>query len=162
NFDSTWDKGSLIGLLLHASEKRGYEFLVRIPENRPNAPAGSALPTASSIAEARKSGGQLSLQIRRHGRLLRERLIRAEIVGGGPLQFEASLDRGRLTLRLNGMRELELQTWAVTGVEPSGETGVFGLYWPAGVGLERLRAFCQTKPINPSPLERGDVLYELD
>jgi tetratricopeptide (TPR) repeat protein len=38
---------------------------------------------------------------------------------------------------------------------------VFAVYWPPGVGVERLRALRRILPESPSPLERGDSLFVL-
>jgi tetratricopeptide (TPR) repeat protein len=144
-----WDVAS--GQEQHHLQGKSYSLLLHAapsPAAPPQDP--SAAPSFDSV---RSSGGSLRMEIRRNGVLLREQAVK---VGDGPLRLFANREGDRLTFKIN-----ELQPLVFEDTFPLGNTdsGVFGLYWPQGVGLERLSASHQPPAIQSSPLERGDVHY---
>jgi hypothetical protein len=140
----SWPSASQLGLVLNAAKGSGYTFLLRTPSS------------ADTLGALKKRGGLVRLQICRKGKVLREQQVKASDLAEGPLQLEAWREGDRLTFQVKGLPPVDFQdAFPLSG----SDLGVFGLHWPAGVRLQRLRAECQALPPAPSPLERGDELY---
>jgi tetratricopeptide (TPR) repeat protein len=106
----------------------------------------------------RKIDGYYRLAIYRHGRLLWEQDLHHSEVPSGPLMLSASREQGELRIQVN---TLGAQTFRDPFPLPARQAGVFGLYWPGGVGLVELRGLEKLRATTVSPLEEGDELYEL-
>jgi WD40 repeat protein len=135
-----------------AFEDRSYAFLLR-------APAPAAGKPAAPLQVVRAAGGAFRLQILRNGVLLREQQAAAAQVPRGELRLTATREGGRLVLQVNDLPPLEFEDAQPLG---RGGPGAFGLVWPAGVRLARLRAARRSLPPAASPLERGDEAYGLE
>lgn len=128
-----------------------YAFLLRAPQSA-NAEPGKE---PNSLKAVREAGGNVSLEIRRGGVLLREQSLAAARVYPGELRLRVVRSGKRVSFQVDDMPALEFQD--VMPLSSSG--GAFGLYAPAGTRLQRLRGSRQALPATPSPLERGDALY---
>jgi serine/threonine protein kinase/tetratricopeptide (TPR) repeat protein len=134
-------------------QARSYVLLLRAPHPsvpRGPAPRPAATPSLESVC---KAGGVLRLEIRRNGVLLRDQPVR---VGAGPLHLLANREGERLTFKINDLEPLVFHDMFPLG---NTEPGVFGVVWPAGVRLERLRAWQQTPALVSSQLEKGDEYF---
>jgi tetratricopeptide (TPR) repeat protein len=78
------------------------------------------------------------------------------MVKSGPLALSARREGNRLEFRVNDDEVVFFDLTPLAGTPAD----VFGVHWPAGVGLRSLRAASQTVPVKPSPSQRGDQLYE--
>jgi WD40 repeat protein/tetratricopeptide (TPR) repeat protein/predicted Ser/Thr protein kinase len=134
---------------------QGYAFMVSTRE--PTLGGGTGLRTfpAATLAEVQKKGGQVRMQIVRHGVLQRETINR---VGPGPLRLRVRRERNMLEFRVNDLPPVVF--FDTMPVDRAGKPAVFGLYWPRGVSLARLQAKHQSLPAPVSPLEKGDAFYD--
>ncbi len=74
----------------------------------------------------------------------------------GPLRLLATRERERLRFQVGDPTALTFEDlFPLRG----GSATVFGLLWPAGVGLAQLTGYHQLLPSAPSPLERGDEFF---
>jgi tetratricopeptide (TPR) repeat protein len=126
-----------------------YAFLLQaVPFGRPG-----EVPKTLTLAEVRQEGGVARLQILRNGTSLRQQEVK---VPAGRWRLRVSREGDQLTLRLNDEPPLECQDlFPLAGGDP----GVFAVRAPAETRLLRLRAEHQARPLQPSPLERGDDLF---
>ena len=76
---------------------------------------------------------------------------------GGPVRVSIERDGDRFRVQVNDL--LQIEYWELAPPRP-GE-GTFGILWPAGVPLTRLRADTLPLPPTPSQLERADDLFAL-
>jgi tetratricopeptide (TPR) repeat protein len=144
----SWETAARLGLVLNAGPAQGYAFLLST--------AGPRDARAPSVAAVRQQGGWLWLQILRNGRLLRQQQVRAADVPAGPLTLEAKREGDRLTFQLNQRPPLLFQDpFPLSGAS----AGVYGLYWPTGVGLRSAGGSRQARPAAASPLELGDEVF---
>jgi WD40 repeat protein len=129
----------------------GYAFVLRLPETRPGE---NKEPQPATLAAALGQGRPLRMQILRDGRLQRERTVL--LSPDAPLRLRAAREGDRLVFRVNDLPLLDFQD-----VFPLGtlRPGVFALEWPAGVGLQQVRAERRQPPASPSLLEQGDEAY---
>jgi tetratricopeptide (TPR) repeat protein len=151
-FDASWRDARAVGLWLGASPKpnqasQGYKFRLV---------AGDGLgSTPQAVAKSfRHAEGAASLQVLRNGVILRRKPI---VVAPGPLTLSVGREGDRLQVQVNGGEPLVFFDAIPLH---SAAAQVFGIDWPAGVGLKHLRATGQTLPEAASPLERGDQLYD--
>jgi len=146
-FDAAWKEASQLGLALNASRDSVYRFLLLTSE-------GEAPPTFDAVRAAQ---GACRLQIRRGELVLREEPVGSEKLPiGAPLRLRARREGDRLTLQANELPPIEFRDPFALGV---GQKGVFGVLWPAGVGIRRLLASHQDLPATPSLLDVGDSLF---
>ena len=146
-FDAAWKDASQLGLALNASRDSVYRFLLRTSEIE-------APPTFEAV---RAVQGVFRLQIRRGDLLLREELVGADkLPTTAPLRLRARREGDRLTIQANELPPVEFRDPFALGV---GQKGVFGVLWPAGVGIRRLLASHQDLPPTPSLLDVGDSLF---
>ncbi len=160
-FDVAWQDSSRIGLLLHArpgpnGAGRGYAF--RLVTTQPRAlPAGidAATPVAGGAAPSfREAGGAARLEMLRGGVVLRSEPI---VVAKGPLTLAVAHEGDRLEFQVNDAAPVVF--FDAIPVRPA-PGDVFALDWPAKVGLTALRASVHAVADAPSPLERGDQLFD--
>jgi WD40 repeat protein/tetratricopeptide (TPR) repeat protein/tRNA A-37 threonylcarbamoyl transferase component Bud32 len=163
-FDETWETAPRIGLALNAQAGKGYDFVLEISPSQPltedelsnrviqdeNAPP----PTFRSI---RQKDGNFRLAIFRNSRLILEHQLHHSEVPAGPLTLSASREQGELRIQVNA---LGARTFRDPFPLPARQAGVFGLHWPAGVGLVELSGSEKLRATAVSPLEKGDELYE--
>jgi tRNA A-37 threonylcarbamoyl transferase component Bud32 len=147
-FEPSWQDSAKVGLLLNAGNGRGYAFVLTLPND--------PVKAGDSLAQARKDGRQLVLQIWRDQAVLRQHVIEAAALPEGVLRLEAKREADRLTFQVNRLPAIEFRD-----VFPlsRGELGAFGVIWPANAALRSLHAFRRELPAAPNPLERGDELY---
>jgi tetratricopeptide (TPR) repeat protein/tRNA A-37 threonylcarbamoyl transferase component Bud32 len=130
---------SAVGLVLNATDSGGYEFLAEAAKDSKDAPAPS----------------QLRLRIRRHGVTLREEVVPGE-KRRSTLHLTVRREHDRLSLELKDGPTLRFRDlFPLTGHGQS-----FALLCDAGTGVQRLTASLRDAPADPSPLERGDILFE--
>ncbi len=154
-FHQSWTSASRLGLLLGADSRtgkkdRGYAFLLEVP---PIGRDRSTKETANTFESVQKRRGEVRAVILQNEVPLRVDYIP---VPQGPLRLVASRDGDRLSFQINDRQPLAF--WHVYPVIDHDDR-VFGLEWPRGVPLTRLRA--SEQPLTPaaSLLERGDSLY---
>ncbi len=134
--------------------RRGYLFRVGVP--RDAGPGDEAdRPSRPTLGAVREAGGTLLCEILRDGVVLRQQSVPMSDVPSGGLLLTAGRDGDRLTFQVNHREPFEFRDEFAPGVAP----GLLGLEWPAGVGLQRLRASRRTLPEDPKPLERGDHMF---
>jgi WD40 repeat protein/tetratricopeptide (TPR) repeat protein len=126
-----------------------YAFLLQaVPLERPG-----EMPRTLTLAQARQHGGMARLQILRNGTSLRQQEVK---VPAGRCRLRVSREGDRLTLRLDDEAPLECQDlFPLAGGDP----GVFAVRAAAATRFRRLRAEHQARPLQPSPLDRGDDLF---
>jgi tetratricopeptide (TPR) repeat protein len=140
-----WEKAKAFGLLLNASGPGGYEMVLR-----PARPA-----KAAAAPDLGQPAVQLLLEIRRKGVVLRQQQLSASDVPPGPVLLRGRRDGERLVVQVGDHKPLEcLDPFPLAG------SGSFGLLWPEGTAVERLTASRLARAAVPSPLEKGDTLYE--
>ncbi len=154
-FHQAWTSASRLGLLLGADSRtekkdRGYTFLLEVPAVGRVRSTKEAAETFESVQKRR---GKVRAVILQNEVPLRVDYIP---VPQGPLRLVASRDADRLSFQINDRQPLAF--WHAFPVTDHDDR-VFGLEWPRGVPLTRLRATEQ--PLTPaaSLLERGDGLY---
>jgi WD40 repeat protein len=144
-----WD--AVTGADLWALEpSAGYALLLRLPEVSPR----DLRPQPTTLADALAQGRLLRMQIYRNDRLQRERAV--PVRADAPLHLRASREGDRLEFQINDQEPLEFQDVFPLG---SPRPGVLGLDWPAGAGVEQVRAEWRRPPASPSLLEQGDAAY---
>src|SRR5262249_37849274 len=156
-FDSRWKDASVVGVLLYGGDRRGDEVVLRAAHDRVGQDGQSEPSSGTTLGEIKRQKGTLSLQILRHGRVMRQDRIPADELVDGPLHLEARLEQGKLTFQVNQLKPVEFYTAFTPG---SREPGEFGLIWPAVVGLRSVQGSSKALPANPSPLELGDSLFD--
>jgi WD40 repeat protein/tetratricopeptide (TPR) repeat protein len=122
----------------------GYAFLL-VP-----VPLEQEAPEAL-LKRFREFGGEVRLEIRRHGALQREVTQR---VPPGELRLRARREGNQLLFQVN--EQEPVQFWDVWPLPP--HAGRFGIAWGPGVQLAGLRAQQGPQAVG-SLLERGDQLY---
>jgi hypothetical protein len=127
----------------------GYAFVLRLPDVNPREGAPPA-----TLAAALARGRPLRMQILRNDRLQRERPV--ALSPDAPLRLRASREGDRLLFQVNDLEPLEFRDVFPLGTP---RPGVFALEWPAGVGVEQVRAERRRPPASPSLLEQGDEAY---
>jgi tetratricopeptide (TPR) repeat protein len=152
-FDPSWQDSARIGLHLNDSPtakgvRQGYAFRLTA------AGEGLGLAPKDGPVTFRRVAGAARLEVLRGGVVLGRQAL---VVAKGPLHLVARREGDRLEAQVNGGTPLALFDAAPL---PEGPDDVFALDWPAGVGLTQLRASARTLPVTPSPLERGDQLFE--
>ncbi len=154
-FDGPWSAAPELGLVLNAGKPEGvagYSFLLRAvppPDAAPD--AVSPYPASPSF---RDTGGWAVLQILRRGVRLHER---REKVATGTLRLAVKRKGDELTFKVNAAELVCKDLFPLRG---GNDPGVFAVRWPAGVRLRQLAATRLALPLDPSPLERGDELYD--
>ena len=153
-FEPSWKAASRIGLALNATADRGYSFLL-VPYEVPGSPRPPETPSFETV---RRRGGWVALEILRDKAIIQERPAAASEVfrGRGPLRLHARREIDRLTFQVNDLEPVVIRDPFPLG---SAQKGSFGLFWPAGVGLQRLQAGRKETPALANPLETGDALY---
>jgi tetratricopeptide (TPR) repeat protein len=132
-----------------------YTFQVRRPE--PQVPGASA------------RNGTWGLSILRKGVILRRREVPAGAAPRTTMEVRVRRQEEKLSLWVPELTPQPLeyrdpmplpagQTADAAGTAPRG--GFFGVLLPAGVGLVRLQAVRQERPVTSSPVQEGDDLYE--
>jgi serine/threonine protein kinase/WD40 repeat protein/tetratricopeptide (TPR) repeat protein len=144
-----WEKAPRVGVAFHASENQGYEFFV--------SPAKSEETGKDpTFADAARTEGEITLEIRRNGRTLQQYAARAAVLGEGPLRISAERVREKLSLQVNEGARLE----AYDPFPLSGGSFVFAVARVPEASPSELQAFRQTAPAHPSPLEAADRRYD--
>jgi eukaryotic-like serine/threonine-protein kinase len=164
--DEAWIEATQVGLVLNATSKGRYSFLLRAsrlaglktPANRAKTnDADGPRPRMLSFAAVRERDGFFILEIRKNHVPLQRQTIRASEFGEGPLTLRAARDRDRLTFQVNQLHPLEFYDLFPLG---SQDLGVFAVDWPRGVDLLSLRATHKMLPPEPSPLQRADGFFD--
>jgi serine/threonine protein kinase len=165
------------GLALNAAEGGGYLFLLCPPARATGDGREKKRRLVRSLLAPRPSLLRQGwrLQILRKGVLVRDQELPASRELPGPLELLGQRQGERLLCRLSWSKNYKQLEYLDPFPLPSGQgagphrrstqaregTGVFGVVWPAGVGLEFLEASRQSVATPPSPLEQGDALYEV-
>ncbi len=147
-FDRSWEQATTLGLALNATSPSVYSFVIR--------PA-DAKKRESKLSGIAAAGEQLAAEIRKGDVALRRVVFPAADICGKELTLRVERDRTRLVFQINESQRLEVDDLFSRSAS---EQGVFALHWPGDVRLVRLRALRKTTPTNPSPLERGDELFD--
>jgi tetratricopeptide (TPR) repeat protein len=156
-FEDAWQDSSRVGLLLNVSPdpqqgNHGYAFLLVVA---PTPATGTEHhPTAKPATKSFRAAGGAEMQILRSGVVLRRQPV---AMPRGPLTLSVRREEDRLQFQLNAGEPVTF--FDAVPLRPT-PADVFGLDWPAGVGVQRLRATAQTLSETASPLERGDQLYD--
>ena len=147
-----------IGLLLHADNKSGYEFLLRVPQlpsrSTRKVPADQVL-----FWHQMEVAGNVEMQILRDGLLLRQVTVPANSIFDnetGELTIVATADADRLSFQVGDEPALIFDDIFPT---LGGGDLRFGVVWPANTKLVELTAMRKPLPVVPSPLEQGDQLF---
>lgn len=155
-FDASWETATQAGLLLSAGPQQSYAFVLLAPDDRTERERQKPDSRPPTVADARRKGKDLVLEIQRNGIRLRGETVASGSVPGGPLTMRAKRQGDTLTVKVNDRPELKfVDLFPLRAVEGD----AFGVIWPAGVGIVRLSAEHQTLPSSPSPLEQGDELF---
>jgi tetratricopeptide (TPR) repeat protein/predicted Ser/Thr protein kinase len=142
-----WREATQLGLVFNPGHPSGYEFLLTTGES----------PTPPSFAMVHDAKGSFRLQMRRATTLLREAILPSEQINPqAPLRLMARREGDLLKVQVNDLQIIEFNDPFALGTGPK---GVFGVVWPAGVGIRRLVAVRQELPETPSLLEVGDDLF---
>jgi serine/threonine protein kinase/tetratricopeptide (TPR) repeat protein len=149
-FAESWELAPAVGLIQDFGAKGRYLFLVAARELTPkDLDSPEQIPSIGSI---RFKGGVLTVQILRDRSIIARSTIPIPV---GPLRLEAEHDGEILSLQVNGQSPLVLEDpFPIVA-----ESGVLGVYWPAGIPLNRLTADRRTVPTQPSTMEQGDELF---
>lgn len=150
-----------VGLVFGTRELDGYTFLLTTGEvNRNPGHSSSRLELAGpTFGEVQRARGQLSVVLLRGGAVLREERVGAgRVLGTSPnmVRLLASRQEERLSFQVNS-----LPPFTFDDLFPlkTSRTHTFGVVWPEGPPLQRLRAQRLALPTAPTPLEAGDELY---
>ncbi len=146
-----WDVDRRV--VTHSFRHADYSFVLRAPPPQKQT-HGIAERT---LAAARREGRGYVLEIRRSGVTLQSLDLPSAAISPGPLRMVASRDAEQLALQVNDQKPLTFLDPFPLG---RAAESVFGVRWPQDVGLQRLAAQRLAAPSAPSPLERGDELYE--
>ncbi|HPA16608.1 MAG TPA: PQQ-binding-like beta-propeller repeat protein, partial [Verrucomicrobiae bacterium] len=129
---------------------RGYRFLLGL------SPEQGTTGTSGGISAARREGLSVRTEIYRDQVLLVSSEIGADRLPEGPLRLQAERQGQRVRLEVGDLPAFEFED---PFMESRQESGTFGVYWPEGVTVSRLRAWRQALPHAPTALERGDELF---
>lgn len=154
-FDRLWTRASLIGASLNYSTGRRYDFLIAVPsfDYRDTTPGELAqLPPFDEVI-GKRTDNRLHVYILRDGLPLRKE---AATISADRLHLTARRRGARLELTVNGK---ETYAFEDPFPLPANERGVFAVYWPPLVHVERLSARRLRVPQETRPLERADALY---
>ena len=137
---------------------QGYAFVLAAGEAdtaKPReAPAEAKTAGPATFQAARAAGAAFELRIVRNGEVQRSENIH---VPPGPLHLVVRREADKLQVQVNEGKNLVFFDAFPLRVQ---EGAVFGLIWPEQARLMQLRGSIQGLPPVPSPLERGDDLYE--
>jgi tetratricopeptide (TPR) repeat protein len=159
---SSWTEARQIGLVLQvgAGGTANYSLVLTVPDQAAAQPGEMPAAPRRSMGDAlRQPGGRLSMQIVRNNVRVREQAV---WLSGAPVVLRAIRKGDRITLQIKPRDAAKtLLSIEFEDLFPfSGSQGdAFGLYWPGGVVLEGLKAWRQTLPAAPSPLQKGDDYY---
>jgi tetratricopeptide (TPR) repeat protein/predicted Ser/Thr protein kinase len=146
-FDSAWKESARLGLMLNVTDQSGYQFVM-------NTADGPAAPSFGAVHDAK---GSFRLQIRRGDLVLRDEEVNSESVPmGAPLRMMARRQGDQLSVQVNDLNLVEFRDPFALGVA---QKGVFGIAWPAGVGVRRLLATHEKLAVKPSLLDVSDDLF---
>jgi tetratricopeptide (TPR) repeat protein len=151
-FAPSWSSAPAVGLTLNDSDAGRYQFLVCVPEYIPGQDEAN-LGRLPSLAATLRDHERARVCVLRDNAVLTQSLAS---LPAGELRLFARRVGDRLTFQVNGTPPLVFED--PFPLRPD-RPGAYGLFWPAGVGLTRLRGERQLLPAQPSPLERGDELY---
>jgi serine/threonine protein kinase/tetratricopeptide (TPR) repeat protein len=162
-FERTWANAAQLGVVLGPDRGQGYSCLLTVPESfRLLGEPTPLQPLPATFADARKTGKSVVMVLIRHevGRLVQKELRASELFtdapGDGTLRLEVKRAGARLTFEINGRHAITFSEIYPIHLE---DPVRFGLYWPQGVGLRSLHGERLLSPAQPSPLEKGDDLY---
>lgn len=124
----------------------GYSFWVNHPDDR-----------VDITKAARSPDGTVTAGCARDGVVLRTWNVRASALVGRPLRLMLRREGRHLTMRVNDLPAMEVEDAFVPSPR---EPSRFMAFLPPGARLERVRADRQAQAVAPSPLERGDALFQ--
>jgi tetratricopeptide (TPR) repeat protein len=159
---SSWLDAPQIGLALSRGPQGETQYALVLTVTDPVAPAPGQQPAPppKTLGESlRRAGGAVSMQILRNGVRVREQAV---WVSGTSLILRGIRRGDRVTFQVRAKDDPKvLLSMEFDDLFPFGASqgSIFGLYWPAGVRLEGLKAWRQALPAAPSPLQRGDDFY---
>jgi tetratricopeptide (TPR) repeat protein len=154
-FDPSWDGSAEVGLELNGGDRPGYVFALRaLPPADPEGGPGKS--DSGSFRLARAGGGRVELRLSQGGVALQSRTLAGTAVAAGTLRLLGTREGSRFTLQVNDLEPLRFEDlFAAAGKDP----GRFGVLWPEGVRIVRLRVERMNSPGKASPLEQADRLY---
>jgi serine/threonine protein kinase/tetratricopeptide (TPR) repeat protein len=154
-FGPEWEGASQIGIEFQYETGESYRF--SLSALRTDRDDTDAIPTViRDFANARRSGGQIKIEISRNQVALRSRILPASTLDGGLLRLDAQRLEDKLDFRVGSLPVLVFEDiFPIHSREPAR----FALIWPGNVGLERIHA--STMPIaqTTNPLQEGDGLF---
>ncbi len=153
-FAPNWKSASRVGLILNATDRQQYEFLV--------ATTSAANPPRSVRTFGDLMRRALTARViiqRREGSnvvVLRDEAVALGSLDGKPLRIKATRKGQRLSVWIDKLKPVEFDD--LFPVHPQ-DRGVFSLVWPSKVQLTSVRAYRQTRPVSSSPLLTGDTAF---
>jgi tetratricopeptide (TPR) repeat protein len=148
-FSPEWDQGRQVGVAIDETASGGYQFLL-VPAQSPSAEERSQGPKAPPTF--RESNYRVDLRVVRNRMVLRQHTL---YLSAGPLRLAAERDGERLWAQVNDTEPVTFFE-VVPIVSPE---GTYGLIWPEGAAVSRIRTASVLLPASASLLERADDLY---
>lgn len=153
----SWAQSRQLGLALNVLGAQSYQFLLCLPDRVLPDGRVQELPAGATFATVRADGGQFSLRILRNGLLLREQKFAASSLPEGVLRLMATRSGNQLALQAGGLPSVAFyDAYSLAGPDP----GTFGWCPSEQARLMRLTVATQALAPTPSPLERGDALFD--
>jgi tRNA A-37 threonylcarbamoyl transferase component Bud32 len=166
-FDPSWAQAALAELSLQHSAGNAYVFRMWVVGEAAK-PFVPSTPAARSFADSMKKGQQTIFAVWRSRasaylpiavRRLSAEQLAAHCPAGAPLRLEIARDGDCLSFQINDLPSLVFHDLFPI---PESTSEGFGVFWPSGLRLSRLKGYTRSEPAVPSPLEDGDRLVNQD
>jgi serine/threonine protein kinase len=154
-FSEGWQHASQIGLELQFGDKRGYQFVLSVVDQRLGE-SKSAAAVEATFADAARDRRSVYLHILRSGQPLRVSELDASRIVTTRLSISAKCDGDLLSAQVNDLPSLDFFDAFPLA---SAREGVFSAIWPDKVPMERLAAQRKSLGASASPLEKADAFY---
>lgn len=147
--ENAWTTAARFGLILERDEDRGDQFLVeKLDAAAAPGSADGDSPWLPPLSPRRRR-----MVLSTKGIVLRSQEVE---LASGPVRLVARREGDQLWFQVGDHPPLSfLEILPLRGKR----SGKFGVLWPPGMPIERLRASHKKLPTIPSPLEHGDTLY---
>ncbi|MBN2449220.1 MAG: protein kinase, partial [Lentisphaeria bacterium] len=156
-FGREWSAAQELGLALNAVERQSYRFILSSRRGRSvSAPTSATDPSPPAFIELVTPVETAWARISRGDAILLEHALDVSPLAHADLVLRAAREGDRLTFRVGGLPPLVFHDAFPLA---AGQAGAFGVLWPEGIPLARLRAEMRPLPPTPSALEQGDQLF---